>query len=113
MAASVGVRHSGDIAIIDIAGRITLEDGSGLVRSTIRELVNTGGRKIVLNLADVSYIDSAGLGELAAGYTTVTTRGGKIRLLKPQSKVSEMLRLTRIHMMFSIFVNEDEALRNF
>ena len=106
-------RHSDDIAILDIAGRITLADNSELVRSTVKELVNAGHRKIVLNLAGVTYIDSAGLAELAGAYATVAALGGKVRLLNPQSRVTEMLRLTGISTMFVTFVDEDHALRSF
>jgi anti-sigma B factor antagonist len=95
------------------AGRITLADGSGLVRSTVQELAKAGHRKILLNLAEVSYSDSAGLGELASAYATVTALGGKVRLLNPQPKVNEMLRLTRIQNLFLTFYDEAEALRSF
>src|SRR5262244_3611164 len=71
MSCSAVVRHSDDVAIVDLSGRITLGEGSGMVRNTIKDLVSSGHRKILLNLGEVSYIDSAGLGELVSAYATV------------------------------------------
>jgi anti-sigma B factor antagonist len=113
MSAKVKVRHSGDVAILDLAGRITLGDGSGLVRNTIKDVVGTGGRKILLNLHDVSYLDSAGLGELVGSYATITNLGGQVKLLHPQGKVSDMLTVTKLYTIFASYTDEDEALRSF
>src|ERR1041385_1297479 len=81
------VRPVGNVSIVDLSGRITLGEGSGLVRNTIKELVNSGGKNILLNLRNVSYLDSAGLGEIVGAYATVTNSGGNIKLLHPQAKV--------------------------
>lgn len=113
MSAKVNVRHAGDIAIIDLAGRITLGDGSGLVRNTIKDLVAGGTRKILLNLHDVTYLDSAGLGELVGSYATVTNLGGQIKLLHAQGKVSDMLTVTKLYTIFTSYTDEAEALNSF
>jgi anti-sigma B factor antagonist len=113
MSAKVNVRHAGDIAIIDLAGRITLGDGSGLVRNTIKDLVAGGTRKILLNLHDVTYMDSAGLGELVGSYATVTNLGGQIKLLHAQGKVSDMLTVTKLYTIFTAYTDEGEALNSF
>ncbi len=113
MSAKVKVRHSGDIAILDLAGRITLGDGSGLVRNTIKDLVAAGSRKILINLHDVTYLDSAGLGELVGSYATVTNLGGQVKLLHPQGKVSDMLTVTKLYTIFASYTDEGEALASY
>lgn len=113
MSAKVKVRTAGDVAILDLSGRITLGDGSGLVRNSIKELVAGGTRKILVNLHDVTYLDSAGLGELVGSYATITNLGGQIKLLHPQGKVSDMLTVTKLYSIFDSFTDEDEALRSF
>jgi anti-sigma B factor antagonist len=107
------VRRVGDVSIIDLAGRITLGEGSGLVRSTIKECVNSGQKNLLVNLKDVSYIDSAGLGELVGSYATVTNMGGAIKLLHPQSKVHDLLQVTKLYTVFVAFDDEAEAMRSF
>ncbi len=113
MSVKVKTRHAGDVAIVDMAGRITLGEGSGTVRNTIKELVGAGTRKILLNLHDVTYLDSAGLGELVGSYATLSNIGGEIKLLHPQGKVSDMLTVTKLYTIFTSFTDEDEAVRSF
>jgi len=113
MSTKANVRQSGDVSIVDLAGRITLGEGSGLVRSTIKDLVNAGQKKILLNLKDVTYIDSAGLGELVGSYASVTHAGGAIKLLHPQAKVHDLLQVTKLYTVFVAFDDEQEALRSF
>ena len=113
MSAKVKVRNAGEIAILDLAGRITLGDGSGLVRNSIKELVAGGTRKILLNLHDVTYMDSAGLGELVGSYATITNLGGQIKLLHAQGKVTDMLTVTKLYTIFTSYTDEGEALRSF
>ena len=93
MSLKATVRQAGDVSIVDLAGRITLGEGSGLVRSTIKELVNSGHKNILLNLKEVSYIDSAGLGEMVGAYASVTNAQGSIKLLHPQSRCTTCFRL--------------------
>ena len=100
------VRQSGDVAILDIAGRIVLGDGSKEMRNRIAELVNAGHKKILLNLAEVSYVDSSGLGELVSSYSNVTNAGGKIKLVNIQPKVAELLKITKLYSVFESFSSE-------
>ncbi len=113
MSLKAAVRRVGDVSIVDLAGRITLGEGSGLVRSTIKDLVNAGQKHIVVNLKEVGYIDSAGLGELVGSYASVTNMGGNIKLLNPQSKVHDLLQVTKLYTVFVAFDDENEALRSF
>jgi anti-sigma B factor antagonist len=113
MSLKADVRRSGDVSVIDLAGRITLGEGSGLVRSTIKDLVNSGQKNLLVNLKDVTYIDSAGLGELVGSYATVTNMGGAIKLLHPQNKVHDLLQVTKLYTVFIAFDDELEALRSF
>jgi len=113
MTPKAAVRHSGDVAIVDLSGKITLGDGSGLVRGTIKDLIAAGSRKILVNLQDVSYIDSAGLGELVGAYATVTSQGGAIKLLNVQGKVKDLLQMTKLYTVFATFSDEAAALASF
>lgn len=113
MSLKASVRKVGDVAIVDLAGRVTLGEGSGLVRSTIKDLVNGGQKNILLNLKEVSYLDSAGLGELVGSYASVTHGGGSIKLLHPQAKVHDLLQVTKLYTVFVAFDDENEALRSF
>lgn len=113
MSLKAEVRQVGDVAIVDLAGRITLGEGSGLVRSTIKDLVTAGRKNILVNLKDVSYIDSAGLGELVGSYATVTNLGGAIKLLHAQGKVKDMLTVTKLYTVFVAFDDENEAVRSY
>ena len=113
MSLKAEVRQAGDVTIVDLAGRITLGEGSGLVRSTIKDLVSSGRRNILLNLKNVSYLDSAGLGEVVGAYATVTNAGGNIKLLHPQAKVHDLLTVTKLYTVFATFDDEVEGLRSF
>ncbi len=113
MSLKANVRQSGDVSIVDLAGRITLGEGSGLVRNTIKELVSSGRKNVLLNLKDVTYIDSAGLGEMVGAYASVTNAQGNIKLLHPQAKVNDLLQITKLYTVFVAFDDEQEALRSF
>ena len=113
MSAKAEVRQVGNVSIVDLAGKITLGEGSGMVRGTIKELVGDGQKNILLNLAGVTYLDSAGLGELVGSYATVTNLGGRIKLLHPQGKVKDLLAVTKLYTVFVSFDDEAEALRSF
>jgi anti-sigma B factor antagonist len=113
MSVKAEVRTVGNVSIVDLSGRITLGEGSGLVRNTIKELVNSGHTKIIVNLKEVTYIDSAGLGELVGAYATVTNMAGSIKLLHPQSKVHDLLQITKLYTVFVAFDDEAEAMRSF
>ena len=113
MSLKATVRNAGDVAIVDLAGRLTLGEGSGLVRSTIKDLVNRNQKNILVNLKDVTYIDSAGLGELVGSYASVTNMGGNIKLLNPQAKVHDLLQVTKLYTVFAAFDDASEAIRSF
>jgi len=113
MSLKTNVRHAGDVAIVDLSGRITLGEGSGLVRSTIKDLTAAGHKSILLNLKDVSYIDSAGLGELVGAYASVSHAGGQVKLLNVHSRVKDLLQVTKLYTVFVAFQDEAEALRSF
>ena len=113
MSLKAEVRQSGDVSVVDLSGRVTLGEGSGLVRSTIKELVSSGRKNILLNLKNVTYIDSAGLGEIVGSYATVTNVGGNIKLLHPQAKVHDLLQITKLYTVFVAFDDKVEALRSF
>jgi anti-sigma B factor antagonist len=113
MSAKAAVRRAGDVSIVDLAGRITLGEATGLVRSTVKDLVNSGQKQIILNLKDVSYLDSAGLGEMVGAYATVASAGGVVKLLHPQAKVHDILQVTKLYTVFVAFDDEQEALRSF
>ena len=99
--------------MVDIGGRITLGEGSALLRKTIRELLDDGRTKIVLNLADVNYIDSSGIGELVTAFTTVKKAGGDLKLLQLTKRVHDLLQLTKLFIVFEVYSDEDTALRSF
>lgn len=113
MAVKLKTHHRGDVVIVDTSGKVTLGEGSSTLRTTIRELVDGGSRHIVLNMADVNYMDSSGLGELLAAHTTVTAAGGKIKLLNLSKRVQALLELTKMHVVFEIFEDEDLAVDSF
>jgi len=107
------VRHSGNVAIIDLAGRITLNDGAGSIRTAVQGVLADGHKSILLNLGGVEYLDSAGLGEMSSAYITVARQGGKLKLLSPQPKVHNLLQVTRMYTLFVSFADESVALASF
>lgn len=113
MSAKADIRHSGKVAIVDLAGKITLGEGSGMLHKAIRDLVDAGHKDILLNLKGVTYIDSAGLGELVGSYATVTHQGGQIKVEHMQAKVQDLMQITKLYTVFPAFENEEEALRSF
>ncbi len=106
-------RDAGAVTVVDIGGRITLGEGSALLRSTIKDLLAEGRNKIVLNLGDVNYIDSSGIGELVTGFTTVKKAGGDLKLLHLTKKVHDILQLTKLFTVFEVFSDENVVIRSF
>jgi len=106
-------RQVGDVTVIDAAGRITLGEGSSVFRDTIKQLVVSGQKKILLNLAEVSYIDSSGIGELVSGFTTVSNAGGSLKLLKLTNRIQELLQITKLYTIFEVFDDEAKGLASF
>jgi anti-sigma B factor antagonist len=113
MALTANVRHIGDVAVVDLDGRITLGESTGLLRNSLRQLFAQGSRKVILNLAHVGYVDSAGLGELVGLYTTAKNQGGAIKLLNVQKKLSDLLSITKLHTVFEAYDNEMQAIGSF
>ncbi len=106
-------RDVGVVTVVDIGGRITLGEGSALLRKTVRELLDEKRTKIVLNLADVNYIDSSGIGELVSAYTAVKNRGGEMKLLHLTKKVHDLLQLTKLFTVFDVYSDETTATHSF
>jgi len=109
----IETRTVGDIKILDCSGKITLGEGTMAVRNTVRDVLKNGGKKIILNLADVNYIDSSGIGELVSTYTTVTNQGGQLKLLNLTKKIQELLAITKLLTVFQVFDTEKAALGSF
>ena len=109
----INVRTVGDVYILDCSGKITLGEGTMVVRNAVREVLKDGGKKIIVNLADVSYIDSSGIGELVSTYTTVTNQGGKLKLLSLTKKIQELLAITKLLTVFQVFQDEASAVASF
>ena len=113
MSVKLSTRQVGNVTVIDVAGRITLGEGSSALRETLRDLVAKNQNKILLNLADVSYIDSSGIGELVSGYTTVTNTGGSLKLLNLNKRVKDLLQITKLYTVFEVFEDEAAAIRSY
>lgn len=109
----VNVRQRGGVTILDLKGKITIGVGDVALRDAIHEALNAGATRILVNLQDVSTIDSSGVGELVSSYTTVTNRGGKLKLVNLPPKVSDVLQITQLITVFDVYDDEDEALRSF
>jgi anti-sigma B factor antagonist len=103
----------GDVLVLHLQGPITLGQATERLRSLIQEALDDGKEKILLNMSEVFYIDSSGLGELVAAYTTATRRGGKLKLLKLTQRVQDIVHLTKIYRVFEVFNDEDTAVKSF
>ena len=113
MSVKLSSRQVGDVTVIDVAGRITLGEGSSALRDALRELVGKNQKKILLNLGEVSYIDSSGIGELVSGFTTVTNSGGNLKLLNLNKRVKDLLQITKLYTVFDVHEDEAGAIRSF
>jgi anti-sigma B factor antagonist len=101
------------VTVLDLSGRITLGEGSVQIRDAIRDLIAKGQKNILLNLAEVNYIDSSGLGELVSAYTTARNQAAGLKLLKLTKKVHDLLQLTKLYTVFDIFDDEASAIVSF
>ena len=106
-------RKLGEVVILDLKGKLTLGDGDELLRSKINGLVQAGQKRIVLNLGDVPYIDSAGLGEVVRTYTTVSRQGGTLKLLNLTKRIQDLLAITKLLTVFETFDTENDAVKSF
>ncbi len=113
MSIKLNTRQVGDVTVLDLAGRITLGEGSSTLRDSLKEVLAKGHKKLLLNLSEVSYIDSSGIGELVSGFTTVTNQGGQLKLLGLNKRVKDLLQVTKLYTVFEAFEDEAEAVRSF
>src|SRR5438105_5138157 len=108
----IGTRQADGITVIDISGRIALGDGEVLLRETVDNLLRKGQKKLLLNLAEVSYIDSSGIGALVGAYTATRKQGGELQLLKITNRVRTLLQITKLYTVFVVNDDENEAIRS-
>ena len=106
-------RQVGDVIVLDLKGRVMLGEGDEILKDKVNSLVNQGRRKIVLNLAEVPYIDSAGLGEIVRTFTTVSRQGGSLKLLNLTKRITDLLAITKLLTVFDTYDSEDEAVQSF
>ena len=106
-------RLVGDVVILDLTGKILIGEGDDLLRDAVTKLADSGKTKILLNLAEVPYVDSAGLGEVVRCYTTVSRKGGKLKLLNLTKKIQDLLSITKLLTVFETFESESEAVKSF
>jgi anti-sigma B factor antagonist len=109
----IPARHHMGVTILEPKGKITIGVGDVALRDAVHEAVEAGGVNILINLEDVTTIDSSGIGELVAAYTTVTNRDGNLRLMKLPPKVQDILQITQLYTVFDVFDNEEEAIASF
>ena len=113
MALTIASREVDGVTVLDLNGRITLGEGSVQLREAIRDLISKGARTILLNMGDVNYIDSSGIGELVSGFTAVRNRGGELKLLNLTKKVNDLLQLTKLFTVFDVYNDESSAVGSF
>lgn len=113
MALTAKTRQVGNVAIVDLHGKVTLGENTGILRDELRSLLSQGKKHIILNMKDVGYVDSAGLGELVGAYTTATNQGGSVKLLHLQGKMRDLMQITKLHTIFPAFEDEKEAVQSF
>jgi len=109
----ISSRQVDGVSVLDCNGRITLGEGSITLRDTVRDLLSKGHKKILLNLAEVSYIDSSGIGELVSAFTTVRNQGGELKLLNLTKKVHDLLQITKLYTVFDVKDDEASAIKSF
>ena len=113
MSVKLSTRQVGDVCVVDVAGRITLGEGSSALRDSLRDMINKNQKKILLNLGEVNYIDSSGIGELVSAFTTVRNQGGELKLLKLTKKVHDLLQITKLYTVFDVKDDETTAIKSF
>jgi anti-sigma B factor antagonist len=113
MSLSAKTRESNGVTILDLEGRITLGEPTGLLRESVKNLLAAGHKNILLNLGHVSYIDSAGLGELVGCSTTVRNAGGRLKLMQLQKKISDLMQITKLHTVFEVIDDEAKAVASY
>ena len=109
----IAERAVGAVTILDLSGKITLGEGDTLLKDKLHSLLHQGKKSVLLNLAEVNYVDSAGLGALVSAFTTVTREGGNLKLANVTKKLQDLLAITKLLTVFETFDSEDEALRSY
>ena len=110
---TTSIRETSGVTIVDISGRIVLGEESAALRRLVCDLLGKGHKNILLNLAEVNYIDSSGLGDLVGAFTTVRKQGGEVKLLKLTNKVQDLMQITRLYTVFDIKDDEAAAIKAF
>lgn len=110
---NMNTRSVNDVTVVDLSGKITLGEGTAALRHEIRNLLKDGHKKIVLNMAEVSYVDSSGIGELVSAFTTTSNQGGALKLLNLTNKIQELLGITKLLTVFDVHDDEQKALSSF
>ena len=113
MSMKASTRQVDGVTVVDCSGRITLGEGSVVLRDAVRELLAKGDKKILLNLGEVNYIDSSGIGELVSAFTTVKNQGGDLKLLNLTKKVHDLLQITKLYTVFDVHENEVAGIEAF
>ena len=113
MSMNIKIRHVEGVTVMDLSGRITLGEGSVALREAVRQALAAGSKNILLNVADVNYVDSAGLGELVGAYTSVKNAGGNLKLLNISKKIKDLLVITKLLTVFEVRDDEKEAIASF
>jgi anti-sigma B factor antagonist len=113
MSVKLTTRQVGDVTVIDVAGKITLGEGASTLRDALRDLAKKDQKKILLNMKDVTYIDSSGIGELVSAYTSITNQGGHLKLLGLTHRVRDLLQITKLYTVFDVHEDEAHAVRSF
>ncbi len=113
MSLRLSTRQVGDIAIVDADGRFTLGESASTFRDTIHGLAASGHKKLLLNLADVSYIDSSGIGEMVAAFSSLSAQGGAIKVINLTKRVQDLLQITKQYTLFDVYPDEATALASF
>jgi anti-sigma B factor antagonist len=109
----IAERETGAVTVLDLSGKITLGEGDAQLKDKLLSLLHQGKKNVLLNLAEVNYVDSAGLGALVSAYTTVTRDGGSLKLLNVTRKLQDLLSITKLLTVFETFDSEDEAIRSY
>lgn len=109
----ISERNDGKVTILSLSGKVTLGEGDVLLKDKLHSLLNQGRKDVLLNLAQVSYVDSAGLGAIVSAYTTMTREGGSLKLANVTKKMQDLLSITKLLTVFETFDSEDEALRSY
>jgi anti-sigma B factor antagonist len=109
----IAERESGAVTVLDLSGKITLGEDSNLLNDKLHSLLHQGKKNVLLNLGQVPYVDSAGLGSLVSAYTTVTREGGSLKLTNVTKKLQDLLSITKLLTVFDTFDSEDEAIRSY